>query len=105
MRIAWESCIYGGTVPVTCAICSSKCYPTQVRPHRFVLAVLYDHRGHFRGEVCRGCATSSPEVVRQHLQERLTHLRQQTSELESLLHEEVECPPLEAEFQHFRAEG
>lgn len=105
MRITWESCIYGGTVPVTCAICANKCYPTQVRPHRFVLAVLYDNRGRFRGEVCRSCAASSPETIKQHLQERLTRLRHQTNELESLLREEVECPGLEAEFHHFCTES
>ncbi|MEN9205505.1 MAG: hypothetical protein Q6J68_04260 [Thermostichales cyanobacterium SZTDM-1c_bins_54] len=102
MKIAWESCIYGGTVPVTCAVCGSKCYPIKVRSHHFVVAVLYDNRGHFRGEVCRSCAQASPEHIKQQLQERLVLVRQQAAELESLLTEEVECPPLEAEFRHFR---
>ncbi|GAB4210511.1 MAG: hypothetical protein OHK0012_00910 [Synechococcales cyanobacterium] len=104
MQIRWESCIYGGTVPVTCAICGEKCYPTKVRPHHFVLAALYDNRERFRGEVCRDCVVAGETGIKQRLQERLLVVRQQTEELEALLGEEVVCPDLESEFRQFTAE-
>ncbi len=101
VKIVWESCVYGGNAPVPCVLCGRWAKPMQSLRNQALLAVVYDDHGKMYGEVCRSCVQAGAEEIKTRLQERITGLRGQLSDLETLNQGEVELPSLEHELRVF----
>jgi hypothetical protein len=99
MKICWEPSVYVGQAPTICIICSCRAEPVRVRGSQYLIAVVYDDHGTLRGEACRSCAHSSPHQIHECLQERITSLQAQLTELQAMASEPVQTPSLEAEFK------
>lgn len=102
MKIAWEPMVYGGQVPVSCAICGDRAVPRRLRGSHYLLAIVYTQQGKVFGEACESCANASPHELRQLLDARIQALTGQLDELKALAAEsDIETPSLEDEFNSF----
>lgn len=99
MKITWEPMVYGGQVPVTCAICGDRAVPRRLRGSHYLLAVIYTQEGKVFGEACASCATTSPHELQHLLQARIQALTNELDELKALAAESyIQTPSLEEEF-------
>ncbi len=101
MRIQWERTVYVGKAPSRCLLCGGQFRPPRVQGQVYLLAVIYDPQDKYYGEACPACVASGPQRIQTMLHERISSLRQNLHELETLALQEILMPSLEEEFQNY----